>query len=354
MAIFGMDRARRREGGTLVSLLLCAALSSAQLVNPGFEQAAAMPDAPGMWHLLPGWNNAFSGSATPDFFHLDGSLGGDLPETPVALVQPAEGRGIAGLAAIKRNPPGMPLSREYLVMELATPLEPGQAYSVSFEVTNGLWLSTSPAGLAVNGLGVAFSLEQPIQLGGGRLDLPPTFQFPYARYDDQWERVSFQFEAASPARFMTIGVFGEDAELEADMVMGDNPQLAYYFFDDFTMGPVDLGDEPFPVAEEPKGPDPELPEGESSVFVPNAFSPNGDGLNDYFAPEVGVQKPSSFEIYSRWGQLVAKLDPGAPRWDGRDMSGTLLGPGIYVWKLEWPGGPASAARSEQGAVTILR
>ena len=71
--------------GTLVSQA-----THAQLVNPGFEDATAMPVAPGMWHLLPGWTNAGSGSATPDFFHLDGALGGDLPETPIALVEPAE------------------------------------------------------------------------------------------------------------------------------------------------------------------------------------------------------------------------------------------------------------------------
>ena len=49
-----------------------------------------------MWHLLPGWNNALSGLSSPDFFHMDGTLGGDLPETPVAMVQPIRGAGFAG------------------------------------------------------------------------------------------------------------------------------------------------------------------------------------------------------------------------------------------------------------------
>ena len=192
-----------------------------------------MPVAPGMWNLLSGWGNAGSGSSSPDFFHLDGALGGDLPETPIAMVQPAEGRGIAGIAAIKRVGPGQPLSREYLVMEMAEPLEVGQRYTLSFDVTNGAWLPTSAAGLAVNGLGIAFSVDEPVQMGNGALPIPSTFQFPYARYDEDWERVSFTFLVAGPSRYMTIGVFGDDDELEAEAMMGKNPVMAYYFFDGF-------------------------------------------------------------------------------------------------------------------------
>ena len=342
----------------IVSMVVSPMVSQtaqAQLVNPGFENATAMPVAPGMWHLLPGWTNAGSGSATPDFFHLDGALGGDLPETPIALVEPAEGRGIAGIAAIKRTGPNQPLDREYLVMELAEPLTVGQAYTLSFEVTNGMWLPTSSAGLAVNGLGIAFSIEEPVQMGNGALPFPVTFQFPYARYNAEWERVSFNFDVAGPSRYLTIGVFDPDEDLEAEVVMGDNPQMAYYFFDDFQLQEMSPEEGQAPAELVDKGPEikPELEE-EIPVYVPNAFSPNGDGLNDTFRPEVEGAMPVVFEIYSRWGERLAHLDPGNPEWDGRDMEGRPLAPGIYVWRMEWPQIAGKAARSEQGAVTILR
>lgn len=329
--------------------------AQSQLVNPGFEQSTAMPVAPGMWNLLPGWSNAGSGSSSPDFFHLDGALGGDLPETPIALVQPAEGRGIAGIAAIKRVGPSQPLAREYLVMEMAEPLEVGQRYTLSFNVTNGAWLPTSSAGLAVNGLGVAFTVDAPLQMGNAALPIPATFQFPYARYDEEWERVSFTFLVAGPSRYMTIGVFGDDDELEAEAMMGEAPMMAYYFFDDFQIEEYNPEEGMAQADLEVKGPDakPEM-EGEVPVFVPNAFSPNGDGLNDVFRPEVGAAKPSAFEIYSRWGQQIVQLDPGNPVWDGRDMDGRLLEPGIYVWRMEWPRTPGLAAPAQQGQVTILR
>ncbi len=53
------------------------------------------------------------------------------------------------------------------------------------------------------------------------------------------------------------------------------------------------------------------------LFVPSAFTPNGDGLNDYF--EIKVRNESRItrvEIYNRWGQMVYQEDGGLP-WNGR-------------------------------------
>ena len=338
----------------VMGFCLCAERVDAQLVNPGFEESTAMPMAPGMWYLLPGWSNAGSGMSTPDFFHLDGGLGGDLPETPIAMVEPSEGRGIAGIAAIKRTGPGQPFAREYLVMELSEPLAVGQEYTLSFEVTNGQWLPTSVAGLSVNALGLAFSVDEPLQVGTGSLSIPAAFQFSYSRYDEAWERISFTFVVMGPSRYLTVGVFEPDEQLDVEVVMGEAPQMAYYFFDDFQLVEVSPEDGLTPAEQTVKGPDTTpLEEEELPVYVPNAFSPNGDGLNDFFRPSVGDVKPAVFEIYTRWGQKLAQLDPGNPVWDGRDMDGQLLESGTYVWRMEWPTMPGFAARTKQGAVTLL-
>ena len=339
--------------GVLGVLISCPKSIRAQLVNPSFEVATAMPSAPGMWHLLPGWNNAGSGSSSPDFFHLDGSLGGDLPETPIALVMPTEGRGLAGISAIRRMGPNQPLAREYLVMELSEPLIVGEEYTLSFDVTNGQWLPTSPAGLAINALGVALTMEQPVQMGSGILSFPPVFQFSDARYDSEWERISFTFEVTGPSNYMTIGVFEPDDHLEAEVVMGNNPQMAYYFFDHFHLRLATEEEET--VAEpDPVEPDPKPEVEVQSVYVPSAFSPNGDGLNDVFKPEVGDLNLLRMDVYSRWGQRVATLDPRSPEWDGRDFDGLVLSPGLYIWRMEWHGARGKGGQSRQGAVTILQ
>jgi gliding motility-associated-like protein len=352
----GLNRQRTAVYRLLVMLLVSQGYSAcAQLVNPGFENSTSLPSAPGMWHLMPGWNNALSGLSSPDFFHVDGTLGGDLPETPIALVNPFEGRGVAGLAVIKRNGAGHPLSREYLVQSFSQPLTVGQHYRMTFAFTNGERIETSWSGLSVKGVGVALSTDQPSQFGDGILDLPPVFAFSYARYEEDWNEVSFTFQADAPHRFLTVGVFLPDDDVEAVISAGVNPSLAYYFFDAFSLEPIPAPGDPNPAQDQVKGPEPSLDfeEAEFGTFVPNAFSPNGDGLNDFFEPQVGSILPVSFKVYSRWGGLIADLDPGRPVWDGKDGNGKLLEPGMYVWMLEWPRSAPSALRNQQGPVLLL-
>ena len=53
-----------------------------------------------------------------------------------------------------------------------------------------------------------------------------------------------------------------------------------------------------------------------SLFFPNAFTPNGDGLNDTFHP-VGNEVPDySMNIFNRWGELVFETTTMEPGWDG--------------------------------------
>jgi gliding motility-associated-like protein len=66
-------------------------------------------------------------------------------------------------------------------------------------------------------------------------------------------------------------------------------------------------------------------------FIPNAFTPNGDGLNDFFGV-TGLYKNITFSmvIYDRWGQQVFASDNVDVRWDGT-TGGLLCPPESYVW-----------------------
>ena len=67
------------------------------------------------------------------------------------------------------------------------------------------------------------------------------------------------------------------------------------------------------------------------LLVPNAFTPNGDGINDVFKPAVyGTVVNYTLTIYNRWGQMIFKSrDPGKG-WDGT-LSGVPQPGDIYVW-----------------------
>lgn len=67
------------------------------------------------------------------------------------------------------------------------------------------------------------------------------------------------------------------------------------------------------------------------IFVPSAFTPNGDGRNDFMHPIlIGIRQLNYFRIYNRWGQLIFSSAQNNSSWDGR-LSGQLQDPGSYVY-----------------------
>ncbi len=71
-----------------------------------------------------------------------------------------------------------------------------------------------------------------------------------------------------------------------------------------------------------------------SIFVPNAFTPNGDGKNDVFRfIAAGMQRIDFFRVYNRWGQLVFSTQTSNPGWDGT-VGGKAQPSGVYVWMVK--------------------
>lgn len=69
----------------------------------------------------------------------------------------------------------------------------------------------------------------------------------------------------------------------------------------------------------------------SDVFVPTAFTPNGDGHNDLLrAIPIGIREFSYFAIFDHWGQRVFFTTNAASGWDGT-FKGQRQKPGAYVW-----------------------
>lgn len=69
-----------------------------------------------------------------------------------------------------------------------------------------------------------------------------------------------------------------------------------------------------------------------SLFLPNVFTPNGDGLNDHFIIGSNGTDKFSVIVYSRWGSVIYKSDVVQQVvWDGRTPDGTLVEPGVYYY-----------------------
>jgi len=90
------------------------------------------------------------------------------------------------------------------------------------------------------------------------------------------------------------------------------------------------------------------------LYIPNAFTPNGDGVNDYWEA-FGNKKVwvyLSVEVFDRWGEKVFESTDINYQWDGR-YRGTLEEPGIYVYvfKVTFLDGYVV---NNKGSITLIR
>jgi gliding motility-associated-like protein len=91
----------------------------------------------------------------------------------------------------------------------------------------------------------------------------------------------------------------------------------------------------------------------SCLLVPNAFSPDGDGINDLFRP-VSVCPVAEFhmEIYDRWGAVVCEVSDIARGWDGT-RAGERMPPGVYPYVIRFTPGERREPEVYRGTVVIV-
>lgn len=71
-----------------------------------------------------------------------------------------------------------------------------------------------------------------------------------------------------------------------------------------------------------------------AIYIPSAFTPNGDGLNDVLRPVyAGINSLEVFSIFNRWGQLVFSTSDRSKGWDGKTTQKDF-GSGTYVWVIK--------------------
>ncbi len=88
------------------------------------------------------------------------------------------------------------------------------------------------------------------------------------------------------------------------------------------------------------------------LLISNTFTPNGDGINDYFmVPSSGITE-YHIMIYNRWGTLVFESDAPSVTWDGKTKAGLVLPSGTYFYTVAAKAGEMD--HSSQGYVELLR
>ncbi|WP_298391301.1 gliding motility-associated C-terminal domain-containing protein [Hydrotalea sp.] len=89
-----------------------------------------------------------------------------------------------------------------------------------------------------------------------------------------------------------------------------------------------------------------------AIFIPNSFTPNGDGNNDLFFVYGNTIKTMKLSIYNQWGQLIFYTTTQSQGWDG-SYSGTKMPVGVYYYSFE-----ATLQNNEKvkrsGSITLIR
>ncbi len=317
-------------------LLSFVSFSQNLIPNPSFEINTELPSDIGLISLCSDWGNAGSLSESSDYFHTNGGLLADLPATPVATVAPLQGDAIIGFVACGKLGSDY---REYIDVKLNQPLEIGKKYKMTFNITNGFVHDFSLGGYATDNFGVVFSESRLNQVNDQPLVLTPDFQIDEVFFSREWETLTFVYTATKAAEWMTIGVFGDDSDKQIEFREGelDIAKFAYYFLDDFSLTIID--DSYIPPSDERESD--AIPSKDESgtteipFFVPNAFTPDGNGYNDTFQI-ISSRKQIEFSVcvFDRWGNEIYSARNSQPEWDG-ECRGSKCPTDVYIWLIRY-------------------
>ena len=96
-----------------------------------------------------------------------------------------------------------------------------------------------------------------------------------------------------------------------------------------------------------------------NIFVPNIFTPNGDGINDYVSvfADHHIKKIDNLKIFTRWGELVYEKSDFLPNIESEGWNGKFrnadMDPAVFAWVVQVTI-PGEGVRIIKGDVTLIR
>jgi gliding motility-associated-like protein len=92
----------------------------------------------------------------------------------------------------------------------------------------------------------------------------------------------------------------------------------------------------------------------SLVFMPTAFSPDGNSINDFYPDNkyTNIGLLYDVKLYTRWGQKMAEFQTPDLNWDG-NINGNPAPEGAYVFLVTWIGCD-NVRRTESGSFHLMR
>ncbi|TND08601.1 MAG: hypothetical protein FD123_2105 [Bacteroidetes bacterium] len=289
--------------GKIIAILMLASapacLAQNLVPNPSFEDTSGCSFPLPQIDCLDDWN-IFSGPGNPVMNTADLCYNGAV-FFPPSTIPAYDGTKYIGIDC-------QPINSEFVQVRLSQPLQAGMSYCVSFYAA-----VCDQTPLAAPSLGAYFSAT-PLLANPFTAGMSAHVQSTISFSTTQWQQVSGTYIAAGGEEYLTLGGF-QNASVT-------NLTYMYIDFVDVTACPV--------IPPTPPVPNNNITGG--TIYLPNAFTPNGDGTNDFF-PALGEKVTEfSLQIFDRWGQLIFSSDNLARQWDGKYRNRDVQ-QDVYVYKL---------------------
>jgi gliding motility-associated-like protein len=307
--------------------------------NSSFEEYSTCPNYINQLYYCDYW---FSPTRnTPDYFNscFTGLAiqSPDIPLNHFGFQNARTGNAYAGIHLRYSSP----LGKEYISIRLLDSLSSGKKYCFEFHVSLA---DSSRNGINLIGLYLSntndtiYTDTVTSGLYNGVLNYQTVYQSQLVITDTiSWVKINGEFYANGGEQYLIIGSFVNNSMLTIDSIQSAGYFMtSYYYIDDVSL--YECPDIP--------------PDSTSTITIPNAFSPNGDGINDLFSPETENLKSYSCTIFNRWGNQVFNSDEVSRSWDGK-YNGCECPEGVYYYIIEANGLDGKQYR-QSGFVMLMR
>lgn len=290
--------------------------------NPSFEDTVNCPISFGISEV----NLWFSPNlGTPDSFHSCSEDFG-VPENVWGNQESYSGLAYAGIGTFLDSDVNV---REYIGVELISPLIGNKKYYFSFYISLGDIFQ-----FATKGLELATSESQINQSNTTVLSAVNVvfYQDKFITDTKKWVNISGSFVANGNESYIYIGNFSTETDTLEVNPSATYPD-SYYFIDN-----VCISDQPCV---------------EPNIEIPNVFTPNKDGSNDFFVTKDQGLINKKMVILNRWGNVVFESNE-FDQWDGKNQKGKDCTEGVYFVKVSYESPLNNTIETKTGFVHLIR
>lgn len=307
--------------------------------NGSFEEYLLCPDNTNGFYIesCKYWSNPTLG--TSDYFNscsteYDTSLQRfmfSVPQNYVGEQNARTGNAYAGFSYTQVDDPTVfwvdQTYSEYMQVELNEELISGKFYELKFYVSNAF------VNICGNSVGALFLNNEMNASHNNIIQLEPQIQSDLNVFfcdSIKWFEIKQMFQAKGGERFLIIGVFTplyqmQTSDYSGNIISGPGQYGAneYLYIDDVSLM-------------------------ETSIELPNIFTPNGDKINDICSFENLRSVISEIQIFNRWGEIVFTSN-GSFEWDGKLADGRECTEGVYYYYITTKNDTAL-----QGFISLMR